>query len=138
MASLAETAAKFVDSCDLGKGWEQCSAFCHDDATFSCQAEALAGITTVEAYTGWAKDLLTPVPNGNYELKALGTDVERSIVTAVCVFTGTQTGPGPVDPPTGNSVSSNYVYALEFDGDRIRHMMKVWNDGEALGQLGWA
>ena len=27
---------------------------------------------------------------------------------------------------------------LEFDGDRIRHMTKVWNDVQALRALGWA
>ena len=27
--------------------------------------------------------------------------------------------------------------AMEFDGDRIRHMTKVWNDVMSLQQLGW-
>ena len=26
---------------------------------------------------------------------------------------------------------------LERDGDRIRHMTKIWNDGISLKQLGW-
>jgi len=26
---------------------------------------------------------------------------------------------------------------MEFDGDRIRHMTKIWNDGISLAQLGW-
>jgi hypothetical protein len=54
------------------------------------------------------------------------------------VFKGTQTGPGPVDPPTGKSVAADYVYAMEFDGDRIRHMTKIWNDVQSLRELGWA
>jgi len=27
---------------------------------------------------------------------------------------------------------------MDFDGDRIRHMTKIWNDGISLKQLGWA
>jgi hypothetical protein len=30
------------------------------------------------------------------------------------------------------------VYVMDFDGDRIRHMTKIWNSGIALRQLGWA
>jgi hypothetical protein len=26
---------------------------------------------------------------------------------------------------------------MQFDGDRIRHMTKIWNDGISLQQLGW-
>jgi hypothetical protein len=29
-------------------------------------------------------------------------------------------------------------YAMEFVGDKLRHMTKSWNDGHALKQLGWA
>ena len=61
-----------------------------------------------------------------------------SVVTAFAVFHGTQTGPGPVDPPTGKTVAADYVYAMEFDGDKIRHMTKIWNDAHSLQQLGWA
>jgi hypothetical protein len=34
-------------------------------------------------------------------------------------------------------VEADYVYIMEFEGDRIRHMTKVWNDGVSLNQLGW-
>jgi hypothetical protein len=27
---------------------------------------------------------------------------------------------------------------MEFDGDKIRHMTKIWPDTWALQQLGWA
>jgi hypothetical protein len=30
------------------------------------------------------------------------------------------------------------VYVMQFDGDKIRHMTKIWNDGFSLKQLGWA
>jgi len=136
--SITDSARQFVDACDSGRGWEECAQYCHADATFSVQADALAEISTVEAYVGWARDLLTPVPDAGYELKSLATDQEQSIVTAFAVFRGTQTGPGPVDPPTGKSVATDYVYVMEFEGDRIRRMTKIWNDGHGLKQLGWA
>jgi hypothetical protein len=59
-------------------------------------------------------------------------------VTAVAVVHGTQTGPGGPVPPTGRSVAADYVYVMRFDGDKIRHITKVWNDGYTLKLLGWA
>ena len=41
-------------------------------------------------------------------------------------------------PPTGKSTRSDYVYSMEFDGPRIRHMTKIWNAGWAMKELGWA
>jgi hypothetical protein len=26
---------------------------------------------------------------------------------------------------------------MEFEGDKIKHMTKIWNDGVALKALGW-
>lgn len=135
---ITETAREFFEACETGGGGAKCAEYCHDDATFSCQADALADITTLEAYADWMQGLLTPVPDGHYEMKSFSTDEERSVVTAFAVFKGTQTGPGPVDPPSGNSVAADYVYAMEFDGDRIRHVTKIWNDGHSLRALGWA
>ena len=39
---------------------------------------------------------------------------------------------------TGNTIAADYVYHMEFDGDRIKHMTKIWNDTISLQQLGWA
>ena len=136
--SITETAREFFEACETGRGWAECAQYCHDAATFSCQADALADIGTLDGYTDWTRDILTPIPDGHYELKSFSTDEARSVVTAFAVFKGTQTGPGPVDPPTGKSVATDYVYAMEFDGDRIRHMTKIWNDVQALSELGWA
>ena len=135
--SIRDTALKFVDACDTGKGWDVCSEWCHDGAGFSCQAGALSDADSLAAYVGWAAGLLGPVPDARYELKCVAVDEERSKVAVQAVFQGTNTGEGPV-PPTGNAIASDYVYVMEFDGDRIRHMTKIWNDGHALGQLGWA
>lgn len=138
MASIRETAMLFFDACESGQGWDTCQQHCHPDATFSAQAGALAGIGTVEGYTEWMKGLFTPVPDGSYDLRSFAVDDARNTVTAFAVFRGTHTGPGGPVPPTGKRVEADYVYVMEFEGDRIRHMTKIWNDAISLQQLGWA
>ena len=137
MSAILEQARSFFDACDTGKGWEGCKGYCHEGATFSAQADALADIPTLEGYAEWMKNLLTPVPDGHYELKFFAADEERGSVAAFAVFHGTQTGPGGPGEPTGNTVAADYVYVMDFDGDRIRHMTKIWNDVVSLRQLGW-
>lgn len=128
---------QFFDACETGKGWEACSQYCHPDATFSAQADALADVTTLEGYTEWMAHVFTPIPNASYELRAFAVDEHRNTVLGFGVFKGTHTAEGGPVPPTGKSVASDYVYAIEFDGDRIKHMTKIWNDGYALRQAGW-
>ncbi len=36
-----DTAMKFFEACETGKGWDACKAYCREGATFSCQAGAL-------------------------------------------------------------------------------------------------
>jgi predicted ester cyclase len=137
MTQIGETGAQFFEACETGGGWDACAPFCHPDATFSAQAAALADVETLEGYTEWMKGLLTPVPDGHYELRSFAVDQERQNVSAYAVFRGTHTGAGGPVPPTGNSVEADYVYVMEFDGDKIRHMTKIWNDVISLQQLGW-
>lgn len=138
MSKNYQQAKLFFEACETGKGWEQCKAYCHAGATFSAQSGAIADIDKLEGYTEWMKNLLTPIPDGHYELKSFSEDEERQCVTAFAVFHGTQTGPGgPVDP-TGMTISADYVYAMQFEGGLIQHMTKIWNDGISLKQLGWA
>lgn len=133
-----ETAHAFFDACETGKGWEGCKSFCHDGATFSCQADALAETKTLAEYAEWMKGLLTPVPDGRYKLTAFAADEERGTVVAAAEFHGTQTGEGGPVAPTGKSVVSDYTYVMQFAGDKITHMTKIWNDVHALRGLGWA
>ena len=137
MTSIKETALQFFDACETGKGWESCSAYCHPDATFSAQADALADIDSLAGYTDWMKGLFTPLPDASYEIRSFAVDEDRNSVLAFGVFKGTHTGDGGPVPATGKSVEADYVYAMEFDGDRIRHMTKIWNDGHSLRQAGW-
>ena len=138
MASIRETAERFFDACETGKGWEGCQQYCHAGATFAAQAGALADVKTLQGYTDWMKGLFTPVPDGSYEIRSFAVDEARKNVAAYAVFRGTHTGPGGPVPPTGKRVEADYVYVMNFDGDRIRHMTKIWNDGISLKQLGWA
>ena len=133
----SDTARDFMMACDGGEGWDVCSRYCTPDATFSVQAGALAGVDTLAAYTEWAKGLLTPMPNATFEIKSLGYDEGRGNVAAYAVFTGTHTGEGGPVPPTGKTTSTDYVYVMDFDGDKISHITKIWNDGSALAELGW-
>ena len=137
MSDILEQAKLFFEACETGKGWDACKAYCTDEATFSAQAGALADINTLEAYTEWMKGLLTPIPDGRYELKSFSADDKRGVVTAFAVFHGTQTGPGGPGEPTGNTIEADYVYAMQFEGNNIQHMTKIWNDTISLQQLGW-
>ena len=96
------------------------------------------GVNTLQAYTEWMKGLFTPVPDGKYELRSFAVDEDRNSVMAYAVFRGTHTGNGGPVPATGKRVEADYVYVMNFDGDRIRHMTKIWNDGVSMTQLGWA
>ena len=138
MSNKLENAKLFFEACETGKGWEGCKEYCHPNATFSAQSGALEGVSTVEGYTDWMKGLMTPVPDGHYKLKFFAEDEGRKCVAAYATFYGTHTGPGgPVDP-TGKKVEADYVYAMQFEDGRIRHMTKIWNDAISLQQLGWA
>ena len=137
MASIGKTAQEFFDACETGKGWNACQQYCHSTATFSAQAGALNGVDTLQGYTEWMKGLFTPVPDGSYELRAFAVDEDRNNVMAYAVFRGTHTGDGGPVPATGKRVEADYVYVMNFDGDRIRHMTKIWNDGVSMTQLGW-
>lgn len=107
MSAIRETAEKFFDACESGKGWDGCRQYCRSDATFSAQADALNGVKTVEAYTDWMKGMYSPIPDASYEVRSLAVDEKRNNVSAFGVFRGTNTGPGPV-PPTGKRLEADY------------------------------
>jgi predicted ester cyclase len=138
MASMATVAKEFFEACEAGKGWEVCKQYCKPGATFSAQAEPLAEVRSLQQYTEWMKGLLTFIPDGRYDLKSFATDDHRHNVCAYGVFMGTHTGPGGPCPPTGKRVKTDYVYVMDFDGDKIRHMTKIWHSGLAVKELGWA
>ena len=137
MSNNLEIGRQFFEACETGQGWEECNGFCQPGATFSSQTMVLADISTLEDYCEWMKNLLTPIPDGHYELKFFGADESTNSVSAFAVFHGTQTGEGGPVPPTGNTIAADYVYHMVFQGDQISHMTKIWNDSISLQQLGW-
>ncbi len=137
MDEITHIAEQFFVACETGKGSEGCKAYCSPNATFTAQAEPLAGIRTLAQYCDWMKGLLGFVPDGRYELKSFATDEARRNVSAYAVFRGTHTGEGGPCPPTGQSVETDYVYVMQFQGNKISHMTKIWHSGLAVKQLGW-
>ena len=67
--TITDSAREFFNACETGKGWAACQPYCHDAATFACQADALAETTTLEAYTEWMKGLFTPLPDARCPLR---------------------------------------------------------------------
>ena len=83
------------------------------------------------------KGILAVLTDATYDLKAFAEDRERGQVCAFATFIGTHKAGEPV-PPTGKTTRTDYVYVMGFRGGKIAHMTKVWNDGYALKELGWA
>ena len=108
-SDITATARDFFEACETGQGWEVCREWCHGDATFSAQSDALADVATLRGYCDWMKGLLGPLPDGRYELKAFATDDKRNCVVAAAVFHGTHSGGGGPVPPTGKPVAADYV-----------------------------
>jgi predicted ester cyclase len=138
MADITTIAKAFFDACETGKGWDGCKAYCTPDASFAAQAEPLAEIRTLAAYAEWMKGLLVIMPNGSYAVKSFATDAARQNVCAFGVFSGTHSAEGGPCPPTGKSTNTDYVYVMQFTGEKISHMTKIWNAGWAMRELGWA
>jgi len=138
MASITSVAEAFFAACETGQGWAECRAYCTPDATFSAQAEPLLDVKTLEQYTDWMQAIVGILPDARYEIKSFATDEARNNVAAYGVFHGTHTGPGGPVPPTGKSTSTDYVYVMQFEGDKIVQMTKIWHAGLAMKELGWA
>ena len=122
MTSITTVAEAFFAACETGRGWEACSAYCTPNATFSAQAEPLLEVKTLAQYTDWMKGIMTVLPDGHYEVKSFATDDIRNNVAAYGVFHATHTGPGGPVPPTGRRTNTDYVYVMQFEGDKIVHM----------------
>ena len=135
--SMRETARRFFDACETGKGWDACAPYCKDGATFSAQADALNDVKTVEDYANWMHGMMPLMPDAHYDLKFFGVDEDRQRAAAAAVYHGTHTGGEGDHAPTGKSFAGDYVFVMDFDGDRIVHVNKVWNDVHSLRQLGW-
>ena len=120
---MYETAEKFFEACETGKGWEGCAKFCTTNASFAAEAVALDDIKTLEGYCDWMHALFDRVSDVSYEIKGFAADESRGVVMAYGVFKGTPIGEGEQ-----KSFSTNYVYSIEFEGEKVGHVTKIWND----------
>jgi hypothetical protein len=82
--------------------------------------------------------LLTLLPDGRAEIRSFAIDAARDKALVYAVFTGTHTGDGGPVPPTRKHAEADYVCDMDFNGDKVRRMTKIWNDTVTLQQLGWA
>ena len=137
MGSITAIAEHFFAACEGGQGWDACKTYCTPDATFAAQAKPLADVTTLAQYTDWMKHLLTVLPDGRYEVKSFAIDANSNNVAAYGVFSGTHKGPGGPCDPTGRRTQTDYVYVMQFNGNKISHMTKIWNSEWAMKELGW-
>ncbi len=114
----------FFDALETGKGWEVCRQWCAPDATFSCQAKSLDEVKTLEGYAEWMKALCISIPDAHYDLKHHAVTEDGATVLAFAVFLGTARGKDGAPAP----IAADYVYAMETEAGRIRHVTKIWND----------
>lgn len=78
--------------------------------------------------------ILKIMPDAKYELLHFSLDEKRHSVSASAIFRGTHTGEaGPMGiAPTLKSTSSHYTYVMVFEGMKIKHMVKIWNNNYAF------
>lgn len=137
MSAIGSIAARFHEACMTGKGWQECQRYCTPDAAFSHEGDMFADIHTLEGYAGFMQGVFGPVPDFRHQVLSVALDEEHQRVLVHYLISGTHTGEGLPVPPTGKSMTSNCVLVLQFEGDRIRHATKVWNDHHTSRQVGW-
>ena len=135
---IADVAVDFVEACDTGQGWTVCEQHCTEGASFSAQCEELVEINDLETYCDWMQDLLKALPDAKLELRSVAVDEARNTISIYSVLTGRHLAEGGPVPPTGMKFTADYVYVIEFFGDRISHITKVWNSAWTVRELGWA
>ena len=134
-----ENAKMFFHNCESAKGWEACKDYVTDNANFSAQSEALAGINKVKDYVDWLAGLSSiTMPGCSYKVHSSSYDEFTETALFFATFTGTHLGEGGPIPPTNKTTNTQYVYALKMNDDgKVMSMTKIWNSTWALSELGW-
>lgn len=135
-----ETATKFFHACEGLQGPDGTAPFVADGATFECQAQPVAEITTVQDYVGWLAGLgSTALAGASYDLHNAVWDEDTDTALFFGTFNASHSGEGGPVPPTGKPTHSHYVYAIRMNGDgKVAHMTKIWNASWSMRELGWA
>ena len=121
---MEDTAKKFFDACESGKGWEGTKEYVEsEDSTFEAQVTdalpfpKLSEVKTIKGYTEWMAGVAEALKEkATFEVKGCGFDSERNVALFYAVFGG----------------ASDYVYTINFGASgKINRMRKIWNDGYA-------
>ena len=72
-----------------------------------------------------------------YEVKSFATDRAQQRRCLRCLFGYSYRSRSSVRADR-QKTTSDYVYVMQFTGDKISHMTKIWHSGMALKELGWA
>ena len=137
MSEIKKIASSFFEACETGKGWATCAEFCSENASFSSHAEPLLETKTIEEYAEWMVGICQIMPDSKYEIRSVTVDEESGHVSFFAIFSGTHTGEGGPTDATGKWGEVDYVYALEFNEDKISHLTKIWNPHYMNKQIGW-
>ena len=119
---MMEIAKKFFETCESGKGWEGCAKYCNKEASFAAQNKALETIDTLEGYTDWMRTFLEQVSDTSSDIKGFATDESRGLVMVFGGLNGT-----PIGGSKEKRFSTDFVYAIEFEGGKIEHVTKIWH-----------
>lgn len=139
MTTWFENATKFFHECESAKGWDNCKQYVADGAEFICHSGTYIDVHTVEGY-------VTKIAQVYDAMFRDGTSYELQIVThnddGVIAFFGTSTikhtGPGGPVAPNGKVATSHFAYFLSPDENgKVARMIKVYDEGHNLSQLGW-
>eukprot|EP00545_Synedropsis_sp_CCMP1620_P014374 CAMPEP_0119016102 /NCGR_PEP_ID=MMETSP1176-20130426/11815_1 /TAXON_ID=265551 /ORGANISM="Synedropsis recta cf, Strain CCMP1620" /LENGTH=143 /DNA_ID=CAMNT_0006969429 /DNA_START=432 /DNA_END=863 /DNA_ORIENTATION=+ len=133
-------AKKVINVCDNGKPFDEIQDLVVPDAPFDCQADAMKDIETVKGYDEWMAAFGgTTVPGFTVDVHSIGWDAERKVASFFATFNATHTGPGGPVEPTNKTMNTDYAYFVFMNEDaKCFKMQKVWNDGFAMRQVGWA
>lgn len=137
MHAIESIATNFHHACMTGKGWQECQQYCTPAASFTHEGTMLADIDTLEGYVAFIESVAVPVPDFRHEPLSVGVDERQQRVLIHYRIRGTHSGEGLPVPPTGKGFESYSVIVLHFQGDRIHHVDKVWNDHSVMQQAGW-
>lgn len=78
-------------------------------------------------------------PDAAFTVRSATWDEERKIVCHSAVYHCTHTGSGGPCAATNKHADTDYFYEVQMnDEGKVVSMLKVWNDGHCLKQLGWA
>ena len=94
----------------------------------------------MKAWYDWMVNFKANIcPDASFTVKSVAWDEERKKACHFAVFHCTHTGEGGPCPATNKHADTEYSYEMEMNGEgQVVSMVKIWNDGYALKQLGWA